>query len=100
MPCCLVILVALMIPRLTILCLWLFTSWFKGIFESAIWPVLGFFFLPITLLWYTAVQNWYGGHWGGWQILGIIIAILLDISPGGHGARRRRRVVEKKESPL
>lgn len=92
MPC-LGVLIALMAPRFLIVLLWLFTSWFKGIFGTALWPVLGFIFLPTTLLWYTAVQNWWNGHFGLWQVVGLVIALMMDIGPSraSRKARRRRR---------
>lgn len=80
MPCLLSIL-ALLTPRIVVVLLWLFSSWFAGIFSSAIWPVLGFIFLPTTLLWYTAVVNWFGGDWGLWTIIGLVVALLIDVSP-------------------
>lgn len=85
MPC-LLVLVALALPRASIVGLWFFTSWFEGVFDSLLWPVLGFIFLPTTLLWYSAVQHWYGGDWGLWQIVGLIVALAIDTSPG-HKAR-------------
>lgn len=92
MPC-LGVLIALLTPRFFIVMLWLFTGWFKGIFDTALWPVLGFIFLPTTLLWYTAVHNWWNGTWGLLQIAGLVIALMIDISPAG-GRRRRREVIE------
>lgn len=86
MPCLLVLL-ALCIPRVVIVLLWLFTHWFNGIFSTPLWPVLGFVFLPTTLLWFTAVQHWYGGHWSLIPLIGIVIALLIDLSPAG-GRRR------------
>lgn len=88
MPC-LAVLFALLTPRILILILWIFTGWFKGIFDTALWPVIGFIFLPTTLLWYTAVQNWWNGNWGLWQIVGLVIVLMIDLSPAG-GKRRRR----------
>ena len=88
MPCLLAVL-ALAVPRVVILLLWFFTSWFQGIFATILWPVLGFIFLPTTLLWYTAVQHWFGGHWGLWPIIGIVIALMIDISPA-RGRRAER----------
>jgi hypothetical protein len=90
MPC-LAVLFALLTPRVLIVILWLFTEWFKGIFDTALWPVVGFIFLPTTLLWYTAVQNWWNGHWGLWQIVGLVIALMIDISPAGGKRERYRR---------
>lgn len=88
MPCLLTLL-ALATPRLVIVLLWLFSSWFKGVFGTALWPVLGFLFLPTTLLWYTAVQRWFGGRWSVWPVVGLVIALAIDLSPA-RGHRRRR----------
>jgi hypothetical protein len=78
----LIILLALLLPRGVILLLWFFSDWFEGMFETILWPILGFVFLPTTLLLYAAVQQWFGGEWGLWQIVGIVIALLIDTSPG------------------
>jgi hypothetical protein len=85
-PCILVVL-ALITPRLVVAILWFFTTWFSGMFANLLWPLLGFIFLPTTLLWYSAVQNWHGGVWGTWAVVGLVIAIVIDISPAG-GRRR------------
>lgn len=87
MPCLLALL-ALAVPRVVILLLWFLTNWFQGVFSSILWPILGFIFLPTTLLWYTAVQHWFGGHWGLWPVIGIVIALLIDLSPA-RGRRAR-----------
>ena len=71
---------------MTILILWIFTSWFRGVFDYTIWPILGFFVLPTTVLWYSAVHNWWGGQWTMWPIIGLVVAILIDLAP----MRRRR----------
>jgi hypothetical protein len=90
MPCLLAIL-ALATPRLLVALLWFFSRWFDGVFPSTLWPILGFIFLPTTLLWYTAVQHWFQGQWTLWPIVGLVLALMIDISPAGG---RRRRVVE------
>lgn len=89
MPC-LIFLVALAIPRVVIVLLGLFTEWFRGVFGTWLLPVLGFLFLPTTLLWYSAVQHWWHGVWGLWPVVGIIVAFLIDISPHRAGWWRRR----------
>ena len=96
MPC-LAGCIALMAPRFLIILLWLFTSWFKGIFDMALWPILGFFFLPTTLLWYTAVHNWWDGHWGAVQIIGLVVALMIDV--GGGSSVKTKRVVKEEEHP-
>lgn len=86
MPCFLTLL-ALLTPRVVVVLLWFFSTWFQGLFPSILWPVLGFVFLPTTLLWYTAVLHWFGGQWTFWPVVGLIIALLIDVSPASH--RRR-----------
>ena len=86
MPCLLTLL-ALVTPRLVIVLLWLLTHWFSGLFRTPLWPILGFLFLPTTLLWYTAVQHWFNGQWTLWPVVGIVVALLIDVSPAG-GRRR------------
>lgn len=87
MPC-LLLLLALLTPRLLIVVIWLMSDWFSGVFASILWPLLGFVFLPTTLLWYTAVVHWYGGVWESWRIVVLILAVVIDVSPAG--ARQRR----------
>ncbi len=85
MPCLLAIL-ALAMPRVVILLLWFLSGWFRGVFDTLLWPILGFLFLPTTLLWYVAVQRWFAGQWTLWPIVGLVVALLIDLSP----ARGRR----------
>jgi hypothetical protein len=87
MPCLLALL-ALFVPRLVILGLWFFTPWFEGLFNSILFPLLGFIFLPTSLLWYTVVLNVFGGEWGVLQIVVAVIALLIDLSPS-TGRRRK-----------
>jgi hypothetical protein len=84
MPCLLVLL-ALVTPRLVVFLLWLLTHWFRGV--MGLWVLLGFIFLPTTLLWYTAVQHWFGGQWTLWPVIGLVVALSIDLSP----AKRRKR---------
>jgi hypothetical protein len=88
MPCLFAVF-ALAAPRLVILVLYFLTNWFNGIFSSLLVPILGFIFLPTTLLWYTAVHHWFGGQWSLWPIVGVVIALMIDISPAG-GRRKPR----------
>jgi hypothetical protein len=89
MPC-IVALLALIAPRILIALLWFFTTWFRGMFDNLLWPVLGFLFLPTTLVWYSAVQRFFGGEWTLWPIVGLVVALMIDVSPAG-GRRRARQ---------
>lgn len=87
---------SLFIPRLVVLGLWFFSDWFQGLFDTLLWPILGFIFLPTTLLWYAFVQYQFGGQWTLWPIVGLVIALLLDTAPrrgrssGSEPPRRER----------
>jgi len=83
---CLLTLLALVTPRAVIVLTWLFSHWFR-VLPSRLWLILGFIFLPTTLLWYTAVQHWFGGEWTFWPVVGLVIALAIDVSP----ARKRRK---------
>jgi hypothetical protein len=89
-------LLALLAPRIAIVLLWMFTTLFDGLFTSSLWPVLGFIFLPTSLLWYTVVLHWFGGVWSLWTIVGLVIALIIDVSP----ASEHRRFVGRRASDV
>ena len=80
MPC-LLALIALFVPRVVIVLAWFFSDWFDAVFDTLLWPVLGFPFAPTVLLWYSVVVNVYGGVWSTVPIIGMVIAVLIDLSP-------------------
>jgi len=84
-----VLLLALFIPRVIIILLWLLTTWFQGVFSSVLWPFIGFVFLPLTMLWFSVVMKFFGGQWSIVPIIGGVVAVLIDLSP----VFRRRRVM-------
>lgn len=89
MPC-LPVIIALLFPRILIVFLWFFTNWFDGVYTGFILPLLGLIFLPFTTLWYSVVVNYYNGEWNLISVIGMVIAVLVDIGSIGSGARRRR----------
>jgi len=86
------LLLAIFAPLAAIVLLWVLTPWFDGLFTSSLWPILGFIFLPTSLLWYTLVLHWFGGVWSTWAVVGLIIALIIDVSP----AREHRRFVGRR----
>jgi hypothetical protein len=90
MPFLILVLLALIAPRVVVALLWFFTHWFDRLFPTLLWPILGFIFLPTTLIWYSIVQNWFGGVWTTWPVVGLVVALLIDVSPAGGRPWRRR----------
>ncbi len=96
MPC-LVALLALLAPRITIVLLVILSDYIGDAYNTVIWPLLGFFFFPFTTLAYAFAIN-EAGSVTGFHLVLVIIAVLLDLgSMGGGGqtvvvTRRGRRV--------
>ena len=84
MPCIIAVL-GLLFPRILILILWFLTDWFSGVFDTLLWPILGFLFMPVTMLWYSFVVNNQGGQWGTMNIVVMVFAVLIDLGSWGGG---------------
>ncbi len=97
MPCVIAV-VALLLPRVAMFFMWLLTNWFEAAFQTWVWPLLGFFFMPYTTLAYMAAMLNAGQVSGGWLVL-VVIAAIVDAGHWGGGGRiwHRRRVVIVKE---
>jgi len=80
---------SLIFPRIIIFCLWIFSAWFAGVWTTWWVPLFGFLCMPHTLLWYSAVQNWYNGQWEFLQIFVLVLSILADIGVLGIFGRKK-----------
>ena len=89
MPCLLALL-AVAFPRIAIVLLWLFTNFFTGLYQNVIIPVLGFLFLPLTLIVYTYLQKVHPGPMTPQQLIFLFIAVILDLGLVGGSYSRRR----------
>jgi len=89
MPCCLLALAALF-PRVALVIMWL-VGYGRLAFDTAIWPVLGFFFMPFTTCAYAFAMNEFGGAQGLGLAL-IILGVIFDIGSFGGGGRHYQRV--------
>jgi hypothetical protein len=90
MPCLFAIL-AFFFPRFVMIVIAIFTNWFTAAFETILWPLLGFLFMPYTTLAYMAAMlNNHHTVNGGWLAL-VIVAALVDLGGQGGSARQRGR---------
>ena len=89
MPCLLALL-AVAFPRVAIVLLWLFTNFFAGLYHGIIIPVLGFLFLPLTLIVYSYLLNTHRGPIGTTELVFIFVAVILDLGLVGGGTYGRR----------
>lgn len=90
MPC-LVVLLALISPRLALFFIWLFSDLLGRAYDEWWLPLLGFFLLPWTTLAYAVM--WTAGPNGveGIEWFFIALAFLVDISSWAGGADHRSR---------
>jgi hypothetical protein len=97
MPCLLGCL-ALVFPRVALFLVWFFGGgYLSRAYDSWLWPVLGFFFLPLTTLTFAYGINSLG-HGGnmpplGWLLTALAVAADLGLLSGGskNALRARRR---------
>ena len=84
---CLVLLFALISPRLALFFVWIFSDLLSRAFESWFVPFLGFFLLPWTTLAYAVMWSSSDGVVGfEWFI--VILAFFFDL--GSYAAQGRR----------
>jgi len=89
MPC-LVGCIALATPRLAIVLVVLFSDYIGRAYETTLWPLLGFFFMPLTTLAYAWAINSRGSV-AGVHLAVVVIAVLMDLGLVGGSARARRK---------
>ncbi|MEO8128012.1 MAG: hypothetical protein ABJF23_06875 [Bryobacteraceae bacterium] len=90
MPCLLAVLIVAF-PRVAIVLLYLFTAFFTGVYDSILLPLLGFLFLPFTLIAYTFLANMRQPHDTTFLVV-MLIAVIADLGLiGGSNHVRRRR---------
>ncbi len=79
---------ALLTPRVAIVLVVLLSNYMGRAYETTIWPLLGFFFMPLTTLGYAFAIN-ANGSVDGMYLVGVVIAALLDLGLVGAGSKTR-----------
>lgn len=88
MPCFFV-LVAAFFPRIALIIMWL-VDYSQRAFETMLWPILGFLFMPFTTCAWVLAQNEFDGARGVGLFI-LIIGVIFDL--GSHGGASRTKVV-------
>ena len=95
MGCALAAVGALFFPRIVLVLVWLFGGgWLQAGFQTMLWPVLGFIFLPLTTLTWSFAWHLGEGTVQGVGAVLVALAVLLDIGlmgGGTAGTRNRSR---------
>jgi hypothetical protein len=88
---CLIALLAGFAPRLVIILAWLFSDRWSLVWDTWVWPLLGFIFLPYTTIMYVLVWNIATGV-SGWDWLWIGLGLVLDIMKWAQIANNRKEI--------
>ena len=89
MPCILTI-IALAFPLLVLFLVFFFSDYLSRAYQTMLWPLLGFFFMPLTTLAYAWAIN-SGGSVQGLYLVVVVLAVLMDLGLLGSGEASRRR---------
>jgi hypothetical protein len=66
-------------PRVVLLALALFSNWFTIAYETVMWPILGWFFMPFTTLAYMSAMVYNDRTISGGYIVLVVVAVCMDI---------------------
>lgn len=89
MPC-LAALLIVFFPRIGIILLYLFTEFFRGVYDTVVIPILGFIFLPLTLITYTwLVKTHQPTDAFFFVVMTVAVIVDLGLVGGTHYSRRR-----------
>ncbi|MDP7028818.1 MAG: hypothetical protein QF733_01195 [Phycisphaerales bacterium] len=92
MPCCLVIALALLFPRVALAATWILDPPFiLTPYNGWLLPVIGFLLLPMTTLAYAWAVTFEGGAGSLSGIIVIAAAVLYDFASYGGGEAGRRQ---------
>ena len=79
---------ALFFPRVILILVWLLGGgWLQESYQTVLWPVLGFFLMPLTTLAYAFAWHMGEGSIQGAGIVVVVIGVIVDLGLTGSGAR-------------
>ncbi len=81
---------ALAFPRFMLFIMFLTSNYIGRAYETNLWPVLGFFFMPLTTIAYAWAVNSNGTVTGIYLVV-VVIAVFMDLGANGNGAHHGRK---------
>ena len=81
---------ALLMPRFVIVLLVIFSDYIGRAYDGILWPLLGFFFMPLTTLAAAWSLNTHGAITGT-GLVAVSIAVIFDLGLMGGAEKTRRR---------
>ena len=86
----------LALPAPIIVGLVIFSDYIGSAYQTVIWPLIGFFVMPLTTLAYAYAIN-SAGSVSGFHLVLVILAVFFDLGiVGGNASNRKVRAYAKK----
>lgn len=95
---CLIGCLALFTPRLFLVLAWLFTDYLSA-YQTVLWPLLGFFFMPLTTVAYAWAWHQGDGNIAGFGVAVCVVAALIDLGCFSAGEHGRRSLQSRSSNP-
>lgn len=86
---------ALIAPRVTIIVMAIVSDYIGTAYQNILWPILGFFFMPLTVLAYAWAHHSSGGDIQGLGIVVIVLAVLVDLGIIGGSGKSGKKVIHR-----
>jgi hypothetical protein len=86
---CLLIILALGVPRIALFAIALTTNWIDQAYETNVWPFLGWLFMPYTTLAYLASRLHHPEQITPGYLILIIVAVMMDLGSNGSATRSK-----------
>ncbi len=96
MPCLLGCL-ALSMPRIVLVLVWLFSDYLDTAYQTRIWPFLGFLLLPLTTLAYAFAMHVGNFEWTPIGVAAVVTALFVDVGLIRTGNSSRTRAGRARE---
>jgi hypothetical protein len=77
-------------PRFAIVLVVLFSDYIGEAYQTTIWPLMGFFLMPLTTLSYAFAMQSNGSVEGMYLVL-LMVTVLLDLGLVGAGSKTKWR---------
>jgi hypothetical protein len=88
---------ALAFPRLAIILVVIFSDYIGNACQTVFWPLIGFIFMPLTVLAYAWAIN-SNGAVEGFHLVVLVLAVLVDLGLLGNGGHSGHRTVRARQA--
>jgi hypothetical protein len=85
---CLLIILALGVPRLALFAIALTTDWIGQAYQTTLWPLLGWLVFPYTTLAYLAARLHHPEQITPGYLILIILAVMVDLGSNGSATHK------------